>query len=58
MILSMSLICKCSQRAAEKAVTSWTQYRVTEKKKETPRIVTLVFDALMPSETPQPVQSA
>ncbi|KAF3400919.1 Phthalate dioxygenase reductase [Talaromyces pinophilus] len=41
--------------SADKAVTSWTQYRVTKKKKETPRIVSLLFEALAPSENPQPV---
>ncbi|OKL59587.1 hypothetical protein UA08_05351 [Talaromyces atroroseus] len=38
---------------ADKALSSWTEYRVSEKKQETPRIVSLVFDALAPSKTPK-----
>jgi MOSC domain-containing protein YiiM/ferredoxin-NADP reductase len=41
--------------SADKAVTSWNQYHVTEKRRETPRIVSLVFDAMTPSDSPQPV---
>jgi MOSC domain-containing protein YiiM/ferredoxin-NADP reductase len=40
---------------ADKALSSWTEYRISEKMQETPRIVSLIFDRLMPYETPQVV---
>lgn len=43
------------QGSADKTLTSWTQYRVTEKKKETPRIVSLLFTAMTASVNPQSV---
>ncbi|KAI1608281.1 putative vanillate O-demethylase oxidoreductase [Exophiala viscosa] len=37
------------------AMNIWTDYRLTEKKWETPKIVSIVFEATEPSDTPEKV---
>ncbi|KAL2812733.1 pyruvate kinase-like protein [Aspergillus granulosus] len=45
------------QGAPEKALSTWLDYRVVEKTKETPQIYSLVFEALAPSKVTTMVAS-
>ncbi|KAL4860885.1 hypothetical protein BDV12DRAFT_181006 [Aspergillus spectabilis] len=38
--------------APEKALTTWNEYKILEKTRETPRIYSLIFEALAPSKVP------
>ncbi|KIW21603.1 hypothetical protein PV08_02183 [Exophiala spinifera] len=44
-----------SGRLGGVAMDIWTEYRLAEKKRETPRIASLVFEAIEPQQNPEPV---